>query len=154
LVDLWERTKKSEPKRAFRAIVDTRDQIIAHTEIERVGKTALPVNRERPTTRKRDDRIEWRRDPALAGEESYIEIRIPIRKFRGTAGYYVSGIASDWIATKVFSEQYGAIVTWSIVICSATIIVAYTGVTLYRLAKRASQLEQELQMRTQDGIQP
>jgi nitrogen-specific signal transduction histidine kinase len=141
LFALWERTKNQEPIREFRAIVDNRNRIVAHTDSEKVGRIALS-NLEVPDAKNR--RVGFRTDPALADDKPFVEIRVPIRKFRGTVGFYVSGIASNWMAEKVAKEQHGTWVTWISVICCAVVIVAFTGIVVYRLAKRADALEREL----------
>jgi two-component system, NtrC family, sensor histidine kinase HydH len=144
LREIWERTKDREPIRAFRAVIDTRNKIIAHSDPNKVGQTALPSVDEQPSPMQSFPRVIFRTDPALAGDKSFIEIRVPIRKYRSVAGYYVAGIASDWIAGKIHSEQRGAIITWMIVVGCAVLIVAITGVVLYRLASRATSLEKDL----------
>jgi two-component system, NtrC family, sensor histidine kinase HydH len=144
LPELWERTKHLEPVREFRAVVDSQNVVIAHTSPERVGNMACPDPSEPYSAKRKSDRVGFRTDPALAGDRSFVEIRVPIRKYRGIAGYYVSGLACDWLNAKVISEQRRARITWMIVIGCAMFIVAITGVVLYRLARRASSLEHEL----------
>ncbi|MEQ1828889.1 MAG: ATP-binding protein [Pirellula sp.] len=143
LRDLWTRTKEIEPIRAFRAIVDVDGRIVAHTEQSKVGGI-VAANPKYHRDDKQSENLVERSDVALAGNNSYIEINLPIRRFRKLLGHYACGISSEWIARKIAAEQTNAWWTWTIVIASAISIVAITGVVLYRLARRATWLEREL----------
>lgn len=144
LKDLWDRTKRLEPIREFRAVVDDHNQIVAHTDPDRVGLVAKPYHMDTVARAKKGMLPTYIEDPALAGSKRYLDIRIPIRKHRGIAGYYVSGISTDLLTSKVLAEQSGAKITWAIVIGCAALIVSITGAVLYQLAMRASKLKQEL----------
>jgi two-component system sensor histidine kinase HydH len=145
LTELWDRTKSIEPIREFRAVLDANHKIIAHTDPEKIGKIAAVPDVTPTDLKKNRDPIQFRYDIALAGDQRFVEIRVPVRKFRGTAGYYVSGISAESIAVKVREEQQGAIAVWLVVIGCAVFIVAITGVVLYRLARRATSLESALE---------
>jgi two-component system sensor histidine kinase HydH len=144
LTELWDRTKTIEPIREFRAVLDANQKIVAHTDPEKIGGTAKTPTAYPVDAKRKIDRVTFREDFSLAGSQRFLEIRVPIRKFRGVDGYYVSGISSERIANIVHEEQRGAIAVWSVVIACAVLIVAVTGIVLYRFARRATLLESAL----------
>lgn len=143
LADLWDRTKNREPRRVFRAVLDASNRVLCHTDPERVGGTAMQFLEPAIDDPNGISTSAFRRDSALTDVE-FVEIRMPIKKFRREMGYYVSGISRDWIQSKIRSEQLGTIITWVSVIGCTMSVVALTGLVLYRLAKRAASLEKEL----------
>jgi hypothetical protein len=128
LQELWYRTKELEPIRAFRAVLDNKHQIVLHSNPLKIGGVAVSRFYERPLKDRGVQSQGYRVDTALLDDESFMEIRLPIRHNRKVLGYYTSGLSKEWIANKVVEEQRGPRWTWMIVITAMAWIVVITGI--------------------------
>ena len=145
LRDRWRSIRWLEPKRAFRAIVDSSGTIVAHTDYHAIGKKVKP-HLESSRVPEFGDKVFEARDSILTSNVQVMDILIPITKSNHVVGTYHVGLPVDWLDRKIAKEQSGSQRAWTAVIAYSMIIVVITGLVLNQQARRANLLERKLHL--------
>ena len=143
LRDRWGSIRWREPKRAFRAIVDSSGTIVAHSDDRVFGEKVQP-HPESSRVPEFGDKVYVARDSVLTGNVQVLDILVPITKSNQVVGTYHVGLPEDWLNSKIAKEQSRSQRAWTAVIAYSMIIVVITGFVLNHQSRRAHLLERKL----------
>ncbi len=152
LRDRWRFVRMAEPRRAYRAIVDSSGMIVAHSNNRAIGKRVNPPVESQRVPEFGDEVFESQ-DSALTGDLLVLDILIPIFKSNSVVGNYHVGVPVDWLNKLIANEQSSSKRAWITVIAYTMSIVLLTGIVLHRQGRHANLLERKLHLAEERRLQ-
>lgn len=148
LVDHWRRTIPGKPERLYGAIVDSDNNILAHSDYLDAECTAteqLESDWNRSPISIYGDNVHEITGTVLSEKIRAIDICSPITFNGEVVGQYHSGLELSWLETLVWNAQQESIRGWGMVIVTIGAIVTASSVVLYRLGLHTKRLENALE---------